>query len=74
MAAVVTREERDACAAKLREVCVLMLASGERGPELAGWCLRMLVAPEVAERAVVAVDRCCSAGSDRAGHTPAESR
>ncbi len=42
-------------AALLREVCVLMLLHGEPGPELAGWCLRMLTEPDAVERAVAAV-------------------
>lgn len=45
--AVVTRE-----AQKLREVCALMLAEGEPGPELAAWCRRVLDDPGYAERVV----------------------
>jgi hypothetical protein len=56
-AAGMSAEEVAALAAKLREVCVLMLVYGEPGPELAVWCLRMLVEPGVVERTVEAVER-----------------
>jgi hypothetical protein len=39
-------------AERLREVCALMLAEGEPGPELAAWCRRVLDEPGYAERAV----------------------
>lgn len=34
-----------------------MLAYGDPESELAGWCLRMLVEPSAAERAVLVADR-----------------
>lgn len=51
--------------ALLREVCAGVLATGECDPEpdsersafLVAWCVRMLVEPGAAERAVAAVER-----------------
>lgn len=47
----------------LQEVCVLMLVYGEPGPELAAWCLRMLIEPGAAERAIMMA--CLASRSNR---------
>ena len=44
----------DSLAAKLRQVCALMLAEGTPDPELAAWCHRMLSEPGEAERSTLA--------------------